>query len=142
MKLRPGRIMALDFGRVHTGVAVSDPDGIIVRPLDTIESAATPDGLEKIASVVAAEEVSAVVVGMPISLSGEPGAQAAETAAFVTELEKALSLPVSTWDERFTSKLAAGKARHSGANMHSLAACCLLEDYLGSEAYRRRRPRA
>ena len=48
-----------------------------------------------------------------------------------------LRIPVIAWDERFTSKLAAQKGLHSDSNPHSLAACCLLEDFLGSAEFRR-----
>jgi len=132
----PTRILALDYGRVHTGVAICDPTGTIVRPMEAVREAATPEGIRKIAALVESERISAVIVGLPVSLSGELGTQAMETADFVKDLAGTLTVKVRTWDERFTSKLAAQKGRHSDTNPHSLAACCLLEDYLGSEEFR------
>lgn len=132
------RIMALDYGRVHTGAAVCDPSGTIVRPLHAIREAASPEGLSKIKSIVKTEEVEGVIVGMPVTLSGERGPQAQETEDFIAVLRSAIDVPVDSWDERFTSKLAALKGRYSESDPHSLAACCLLEDYLGSEEFRRR----
>lgn len=132
------RILALDYGSVHTGVAICDRTGTIVRPLDATRAAASPEGLKSIAGIVEKEKVSAVIVGMPVSLSGEHGAQAQETQVFVDTLRGALSVPVITWDERFTSKIAAEKGRFSESNPHSLAACCLLQDYLESAEFRRR----
>ena len=68
------RLLALDYGRVHTGVALSDATATIVRPLDAVTEAATPDGLKKIADHCRTENgADAVVVGMPVSLSGEHG---------------------------------------------------------------------
>lgn len=136
--MSPSRILALDYGSVHTGVAISDPTGTIVRPLDSTTAAASPEGLKGIAGIVDQEEVSAVVVGLPVSLSGELGAQAQETQVFVDALREALTVPVITWDERFTSKMAAEKGRFSHSNTHSLAACCLLQDYLESGEFRHR----
>lgn len=129
--------MALDYGRVRTGVAVCDPTGTIVRPLSDVGEAATPEGLQQIAAIVAHEEIASVVVGMPVSLSGKYGQQAEETVRFINGLKQILKVPVQAWDERFTSKIAKRKAKDSAASQHSLAACCLLEDYLESEAYRR-----
>lgn len=136
-----GRILALDYGKIHTGAALSDPTGSIVRPLAAINEAAGPVGLKKIAALVETEGALTVVVGLPVSLNGERGAQANETAEFIAALRRALPVPVEAWDERFTSKLAAAKGRYSQSNPHSLAACCLLEDYLGSAEFRRRKHR-
>ena len=129
------RIMALDYGRVHTGVALSDPSGTIVRPLEAVNGASSSDGLTKLKNLVESERADEVIVGLPVSLSGELGAQAQETEAFIEALKQALSVPVRSWDERYTSRIAAEKGRGSGSDPHSLAACCLLEDYLGSAAF-------
>ncbi|MDO8735979.1 MAG: Holliday junction resolvase RuvX [Thermoleophilia bacterium] len=133
------RILALDYGRVHTGAAVCDPTGTIVRPLEAINEAATPDGIRRIAALVDSDNIGSVIVGLPVSLNGEMGAQAIETSEFIDLLGRALSVPVKSWDERFTSKLASQKGRLSNSNPHSLAACCLLEDYLDSAEYQRQR---
>jgi putative Holliday junction resolvase len=136
------RILALDYGRIHTGAAISDPTGTIVRPLDPVRDANSEQGIGKISVMTEQEGANAVVVGMPVSLNGERGAQARETEIFIEALEKSLDLPVFTWDERFTSKMAAAKGRFSDSDPHSLAACCLLEDYLASEEFQRRTGRA
>lgn len=133
------RILALDYGRVHTGAAVCDPSGTIVRPLEAIDEAASPEGIRKIAKLVEEEDIGAVIVGLPVSLDGGHGAQAAETKEFIENLAGALDVQVSPWDERFTSKLAEQKGRFSKSDPHSLAACCLLEDFLDSEANRHER---
>lgn len=130
------RILALDYGSANTGAALSDPGGSIVRPLDVVEKAASAKGQKKIADLVTREEVGLVIVGMPVTLSGEKGSQARETAGFVASLRDHLDIPVHTWDERFTSKLAAQKGRGSTSSPHSIAACCLLEDYLESHKHR------
>ena len=71
-----GRIMAIDFGKAHTGIAISDPTGTVVRPLMDVKQAMTPAGMKKIAAAVLMEKVFMVVVGMPVSLDGRHGSQA------------------------------------------------------------------
>ncbi|MBE0428331.1 MAG: Holliday junction resolvase RuvX [Thermoleophilia bacterium] len=132
------RVLAIDYGRARTGAAVGDPTGTIVRPLEEIDEARTPEGLKKIAAMAIREEAGLVVVGMPVSLNGTRGDQAQETDEFIRELSAALPVPVIAFDERFTSKIARARGRTSGASPHSIAACVLLEDFLGSEEYRSR----
>lgn len=109
-----------------------------MRPLEAVREAASPDGIKALAAIVESEDIGEVIVGLPISLSGELGAQAVETSDFIKKLAGNLYIPVRSWDERFTSKMAEQKGRQSNSNPHSLAACCLLEDYLGSEEFRRK----
>ncbi|GBE58348.1 putative Holliday junction resolvase [bacterium BMS3Abin01] len=130
------RILALDYGRVHTGTAISDPTGTVARPLEDVSDVTTEAGLEKIAAIARREGAARVVVGMPVSLSGETGPQARETGRFLESLRRLLDIPVSSWDERFTSKLAAEKERDSSSSSHSLAACYLLENFLASRQYK------
>lgn len=124
-------MLALDYGRAHTGVAISDASGTIARPLDDIDAAASEAGLKALSEIVKAHAVERVIVGMPVSLSGALGAQARETEEFIGRLRQALTVPVEALDERFTSTIASQRGRHSQASRHSMAACCLLDDYLG-----------
>jgi putative Holliday junction resolvase len=101
------KVLALDYGRARTGVAVSDATGTIARPLGVIERAATSAGLARIAELVREERAERIVVGLPLTLRGERGAQARETEAFVRALRRAVAVPVETVDERFTTALAA-----------------------------------
>ena len=117
--------MALDYGSARTGVAVSDPTGTVARPLCTVERAATGDGLRRLRELVAGEEAERVVVGLPLTLRGEHGAQAQETERFVDDLRAALDVPVETFDERFTTVLAG-----PGAGDDARAAAHLLSSYL------------
>jgi putative pre-16S rRNA nuclease len=106
------KVLALDYGSARTGVAVSDPTGTVASPLE----------------VVRREEVERIVVGLPVTLRGEHGAQAAETERFVERLRAAIDLPVESFDERFTTRLAA--ATPSAAPEDAVAAAHLLESYL------------
>jgi putative Holliday junction resolvase len=98
---------------------VSDPTGTLARPVTTVERAATDDGFAKLRAVIAAESPEVVVVGLPLTLRGEHGAQARETDAFVERLRAALDVPVETYDERFTSVLAGGDDARAAAHLLS-----------------------
>jgi len=122
------KVVALDFGRARTGVAVSDPTGTLARPLGVVEQAATEAGLARIASLVLEEGAEQVVVGMPLTLRGEHGEQARETEAFVEALRAAVDVPVETFDERFTTTLA--EQGGNGMPVDARAAAHLLTGYL------------
>ena len=113
------KILALDFGSARTGVAVSDPTGTVARPVTTVQRAATDAGFAKLLAVIEAEQPELVVVGMPLTLKGEHGEQAKETAAFVERLRTAVATPVETYDERFTSVLAGGDDARAAAHLLS-----------------------
>jgi putative holliday junction resolvase len=122
------KVLALDYGAARTGVAVSDATGTIARPLGVVERAATTDGLARLEAIVRQEQPECVVVGMPLTLRGEVGAQARETQEFVEALRGILSIAVETYDERFTTTLAAGAG--GDADEDARAAAFLLESYL------------
>ena len=122
------RVLALDYGAARTGVAVSDASGTVARPLDVVERAASAAGLRRIGEIVGQEGAELVVVGLPLTLRGERGAQARETEDFVEALRVSLDVPVETYDERFTTALAA--RGQGGAPEDARAAAHLLESYL------------
>jgi putative Holliday junction resolvase len=85
--------------------------------------------MTRLLAVVAAEEPERIVVGLPLTLRGEHGAQARETEAFVEALRARVSVPVVSFDERFTTALAARNSS-SSAPEDARAAAHLLESYL------------
>jgi putative Holliday junction resolvase len=123
------RVLALDYGTARCGCAISDPTGSLARPLPVIE----PPDARRVAELVAEHDVQEVVIGLPISMSGEEGRQAQVTRAFARELEELVDVPVETYDERLTSLLADRTARSGArAEQDSLAAAHLLESYLAA----------
>ncbi|HYZ18434.1 MAG TPA: Holliday junction resolvase RuvX [Gaiellaceae bacterium] len=123
------KVVALDFGSARTGVAVSDETGTIARPVGIVERAATRDGLTALVELVRSEGAERVVVGLPLTMRGERGDQAAETERFVESLRAALDVPVESFDERFTTDLAE-RAQHARAPKDARAAAHLLSSYL------------
>ena len=122
------KVVALDFGSARTGVAVSDETGTLARPVGIVERAATPSGLDRLVELVAEHDAELVLVGLPLTLRGERGEQARETEAFVDSLRGRLTIPVETYDERFTTTL----AQQSGgrAPEDAVAAAHLLQGWL------------
>lgn len=123
------KVLALDYGRVRTGVAVSDPSGVVARPLTVVERAGTRGGVDRIAAIVGAERPDRVVVGLPLTLRGLEGEQADETRRFVEMLRGRLAVPVDLFDERFTTRLAA-QDDTAGSPADARAAAHLLSSYL------------
>jgi len=125
------RVLALDYGAARCGCAISDPTGILARPLPVIE----PPDPRAVAELVAEHGVELIVVGLPVGLRGEEGAQAGIVRGFRDEVANLVEVPVETYDERLTTKLAERTAR-SGASAaeDSIAAAHILESYLQSRS--------
>ena len=119
------KVLALDYGRARTGVAVSDPTGTIARPLEVVPGA----DVARILELIEEHGVERVVVGLPLTLRGEHGEQARETEAFIETLTAATKVPVVSFDERFTTNLAE-RADGAEADEDARAAAHLLSGYL------------
>jgi putative Holliday junction resolvase len=149
------RLMALDIGEVRIGVAVSDATGLLASPYTTLY--VTPDeaqlwaDIERLISETEAEEL---VVGLPISLDGQVHAQGERIQAFVNRLKEHITIPLTLWDERYSTVEAArllaerdqdergkrhrrsrrGSQRNNEGrrrqSMDALAATIILQDYL------------
>jgi putative Holliday junction resolvase len=122
------KVMALDYGSARTGVAVSDPTGVIARPLCVVERAGSEAGLDELARLVQDEAPEQVVVGLPLTLRGTRGDQAQETERFAEKLRGLLDVPVLLFDERFTTDLA--QQTPSDSSLDARAAAHLLSGYL------------
>lgn len=122
------KVLALDYGSARTGVAVSDPSGVIARPLTVVERVGTRPGTEHLLALIAEEQPEQIVVGLPLTLRGERGKQALETEAFAQRLRESVSVPVELFDERLTTVLAARTP--SDTSEDARAAAHLLESFL------------
>ena len=122
------KVMALDYGSARTGVAVSDPTGIIARPLCVVERVRSDAGLAELVRLVHEEQPEEVIVGLPLTLRGVRGEQARETEQFADRLRALLDVPVLLFDERFTTDLA--QQTPSASSEDARAAAHLLSGYL------------
>jgi len=121
------RVVALDYGRARTGIAVSDATGTVARPVGVVTRARSKVGRAELLRRIRELGAERVVVGMPITLRGQRGRQTGETEAFVAELREVCPVPVETLDERFTTALA---IRLNGVDDDAVAAAHLLKGYL------------
>lgn len=124
------RVIALDHGEARCGVAVSDPTGELATPLEAIERPDTRRGIGRIAAVVREREADHVVVGLPLTLGGDEGQQAAAARAFAERLREAVDVPVDLYDERLTTRMA--DRAGGSADADSRAAAHLLEAWLAA----------
>ena len=123
------RVLAIDHGDARAGTAICDPSGTIVRPLGVISP---PEPVEAV-RVATEEGAELIVVGLPVSLDGSEREQAAAARSFAAAVGAAAEIPVETYDERLTTRMAAASARGgAGAPADALAAAHLLESYLAS----------
>ena len=122
------RVLALDFGEARCGCALSDPSRTLATPLEAIEQPDTRRGMQRIAELVRQKDVELVVVGLPLSMSGEEGPQALRTREWAGRLASRLHVPVELYDERLTTKQA--ERTGGSADEDSRAAAHLLEAYL------------
>ena len=132
-----GRIMAIDYGRVRTGLAVTDPERIIATALDTVE---TPTLLQYIKDYCTREAVDLFVVGKAMHMNGTPSESMQYIEPFVTSLSTAFpDKEIARIDERFTSKMAfqtmidsglKKKDRRNKGTIDQIAATIMLQDYM------------
>jgi putative Holliday junction resolvase len=124
------RILALDYGAARCGCAISDPSETVATPIEVVKDPASDAGMAEIARVVAERGAEAVVLGLPVGLSGDEGTQAAEVRRFGERLGEVVAVPIELYDERFTTRLA--EADEGRAPEDSRAAAHLLTSYLRS----------
>lgn len=134
---RPFRILALDVGDRRIGIAVTDALGVTVQGRKTRTRQGLSEDMEHIRTLVAEDGVEEVVVGHPLRMGGEVGAQARKCEAFAQRLREVLGIPVMLWDERLTSFAAEQHLEELGLDwrrrrkhVDELSAVLILEDYL------------
>jgi putative Holliday junction resolvase len=101
------RLLGIDLGERRIGLALADGDGSSAQPLATIRRAASLDAdAATLRTVIGAQGVDELVVGLPLEASGSDGPQATLTRRWAAAMEERLGLPVALHDERLTSHLA------------------------------------
>lgn len=128
-------MLAIDPGTRRLGLAISDPTGTIAMPHAVLVRAGWARDLARLRAIVAAWGVTEVVVGRPLTLRGEAGAQARAAAAFAQRLRAALDVPVHEVDERLSTAAAQRAMREGGARairgrVDAIAAALVLQTYL------------
>jgi putative Holliday junction resolvase len=133
------RVLALDYGKKRTGVAVTDPLQIIATALETIDSSTTIWFLKQ---YMAQEPVEKVLIGYPLNMDDSPTDATPLVEKFIRNFEKVFpGLPIEKWDERMTSRMAAEaiaqmglkkKDREQKSLTDAVSAVIILQEYLES----------
>lgn len=133
------RILAVDLGLARTGLAVSDPSGLLASPVGTVTEYNTERLAEQVAAVATEQKAEKVVVGYPRNMDGSCGESARRAEAFAGILRERLPLPVELWDERMTTVTAIGylneqnvRGKKRKAVVDTVAATVILQNYLDS----------
>jgi putative Holliday junction resolvase len=120
------RVLALDHGSARCGCALSDVTGTLATPIGVVERPDTRRGFGRVVALVRERQADRVIVGLPLTLAGEEGQQAAAARAFADRLAQRLeSVPVELVDERLTTVEAERRGGRAGADAR--AAAVLLE---------------
>ena len=139
--MRPGVRLACDVGSVRIGIARCDPSGLLAVPQEAVRAGA--GAVAAVAALVAEVEAVEVVVGLPLSMSGQEGPAAERARAWAAELQAAVDVPVALVDERLTTVQAqrglhaAGRTtKTSRAVIDSASAVVLLQAHLDAQRAR------
>ncbi len=136
---RKTKILAVDLGLVRTGLAVSDPMGLLASPVGTIMQRDREKLAAQVAQAALEQQAAEIVVGHPRNMDGTRGESARRAEEFAETLRKLTGLPVSLWDERMTTVSAIGvlnetntRGKKRKAVVDTVAATIILQDYLDS----------
>jgi len=154
---KPGKILALDYGRARIGLALADSEARIAAPHDTLERVNRNEDMRRLRELVREHHIQLIVVGLPLRLDGTHGDMAEETARFANRLRKQIGIPVAMMDERLTSweaerileeelgRRITHETTHDGKRKHlrnaqgkytvdAIAATVILREYLSRES--------
>ena len=135
------RVLGIDYGERRIGLALSDPLGIIAKPLKVIDRKTTPNYKSAIIEIIEEKKVIEIVIGLPITMRGEYSNQTKTVQNFINEISGICNIPVTKIDERLSS-IAAKKALHEQGvktghekgRVDETAAAIILQEYLDSQS--------
>ncbi len=143
----PGRIAGIDFGTVRIGIALSDPSRTIASPVENYTRRGTKHDAERFRKLVAEEDVTLFVVGLPVHLDGRESQKSTEARQFGRRLGEVTGVPVEFFDERFTTNEAERflldaklTSRRRKKRLDMVAAQIMLAAYLESHTKGRQAP--
>ncbi|MDY0341499.1 MAG: Holliday junction resolvase RuvX [Coriobacteriia bacterium] len=141
------RALGLDIGSVRIGVAVSDPSGHIASPVTVLDARALACDLRPLVRLVEDYETECLIVGLPLTLSGDEGPQAQAVRGEAERLASAVGLPVEYADERLSSEEARRSMAASGMSekemrgaVDKVAAAIILQGWLDARKVAVERP--
>ncbi|MGB7296167.1 MAG: Holliday junction resolvase RuvX [Candidatus Aminicenantales bacterium] len=133
------RVLAIDFGDVHIGLALSDPLLLTAQPLGQYRLRGDAENDAFFRDLVRRHEIGEIVIGFPLRMDGSSGTRVDKTHEFATRLEKISGIKIMLWDERLTTRQAIGimhdqkiKTRVKRRVEHQISAALILQAYLDS----------
>ncbi len=136
-KLTPGKLLALDYGTVRFGFAISDEEQKFSFPLENYNRKNIDQDFQKIIQLIQSESIQGIVIGLPNHLDGRESQKSKEIKKFVQQLITLVSIPIYYFDERFTSTMAEEILWNAGLShkkrkqkRDSIAAQIILRSYL------------
>jgi putative Holliday junction resolvase len=136
-----GKVLAIDLGEKRIGLAISDETRTIATGYDVLPRKSRREDFERLLEIIEEQKITLVVMGLPITLSGEEGQRAAWVHDYSADLNKHISVPLEFWDERYSTKQAEASLHARGKRgkkarerVDAVAAAFILQDYLDAHA--------
>lgn len=137
------RLLGVDLGTVRTGLAVADAEVAVATPLCTVKHSGLGEAVRAVATCVTNEQITDVVLGLPLDLAGHEGEAARRAKQFAKALQRRTGVRIHLWDERLSTASAQRSLRSQGLRASSgrkvvdqVAATLLLQTYLDRERTR------
>ena len=138
-----GKVLAIDLGEKRIGLAISDETRTIAAGYDVMQRKSRKEDFQRYATIIADEAITLVVMGLPITLSGEEGQRADWVRNYSAGLSEHIPVPLEFWDERYSTKQAEASLHARGKRgkkarerVDAVAAAFILQDYLDAHADR------
>ncbi len=138
---RNGKVLAIDLGEKRIGLAVSDSTRTVAGSYGVMSRKSRKEDYARYAQIVDQEDITLIVMGLPVPLSGVEGQRAAWVRDYTAGLKEVVDIPVVFWDESFSTKQAEASQRALGRrgkrvkeNLDAIAAAIILQDYLDAQA--------
>jgi len=133
------RILAIDYGDVRIGLAMSDLMQIIAKPYKTIKNTDRDEIFIQLENIIEENNIGKIIVGLPITLKGGHSEQTNKVLSFIKELKLYMEIDIDTYDERLSSFQAKKslilqgiKTGHNKEQIDQTAAAIFLQGYLDS----------
>ena len=137
-----GRLLAIDYGEKRLGLAISDPNQIISKPLKTIILSDSQYIYNELEKIISDYEIQKLIIGLPLCMDGKKTQQTSKVEAFKEDLQNKISIPVILFDERLSSVSAKKslisqgiKTGHNKSKIDQTAAAIFLQHYLDTLNY-------
>jgi len=141
-RIMQGRVLAIDWGEVRLGLALSDETQTIAQGVEVYKRRSPTDDVSYLSGLIDQRAVKRVVVGLPVHMDGAHSEQTEQAQAFIRELEAHLSVSIEAMDERLTTAEAESSLRKADlsrgkrkAKRDQLAATLILQRYLDQQRH-------